>query len=196
MKGKVLLAAIFVSSISHASAFDNVFLHGAGYNKLKMQKHNDLLTEKNMISGHGKIVKVIDGDTIWVKVNSDDFNNFMKFSSTDDELKALRDYNQTVKMRIGGINTAESVHPDKRRNTLAGKMASRELKQWAKRGSNADYSCYQHGKYGRPVCAVSINNKDIGLHMIANGFSKYVTYFGKSPFYDEEYTKAYLAVKK
>jgi hypothetical protein len=41
------------------------------------------------------------------------------------------------------------------------------------------------GKYGRPICSVSAANiGDIGLYLIQNGFSEYITHWGRHPYMD------------
>jgi len=146
------------------------------------------LTTSNEISGKGKIAYVIDGDTAWVSVNRTEFNEFLAVADTKDKKKALRTDSMQVKMRIGGINTAESEHRIKSKNSAFGKAASNYLKGWASGGS-AEYSCYAHGYYSRPICAVSANGFDIGYDMIKNGYSDYDTSWGKHPYFDAQYKK-------
>lgn len=149
---------------------------------------NSLSTE-NSISGEGRIAYIIDGDTAWVSVGTNEFNKFIAVADSSNKKKALITKNKQVKMRIGGINTAESVHRDKSKNTTQGKNASDYLKGWASNGK-AKYECYDHGKYGRPICAIIVNGKDIGYEMIKNGYSDYVTSWGKHPYFDKEYKAA------
>lgn len=57
--------------------------------------------QAGVLYGPYKVVRVVDGDTLVVNINSDE-----------------------VKVRLIGINTPESVHPDKKLNTEEGKLAS------------------------------------------------------------------------
>lgn len=149
----------------------------------------DEISPYSMIKGKGILYSVVDGDTVWVKVNKKTFDKFEYFADTYNQKKALRRYNHTVKMRIGGINTAESVSPIHAKNTTAGKKASNYLKEWAEQGGITHFQCYDIGYFGRPICAVNVNGYDIGYRMIKNGYSKYFTKYGKSPIYDYEYKR-------
>jgi endonuclease YncB( thermonuclease family) len=148
------------------------------------------LSITNKIVGEGKIYKVVDGDTIWLNVsNRKVFNEFLMLADTDDKKKALNSKFSSVKMRIAAINTDESVHRDTSKNSKSGKKASDFLKSRAE-GKKASFSCWQHGRYGRPVCGVYFEKRDMGLLMIESGYSDYVTKYGTHPYLHKEYTRA------
>lgn len=148
------------------------------------------LSITNKIVGQGTIYKVVDGDTVWINVsNRKIFNKFMALADTNDKKKALKSKYSSVKMRIAAINTDESVHRDKSKNSKSGKKASDFLKSRAE-GKKASFACWQHGRYGRPVCGVYFAKRDMGLLMIESGYSDYVTKYGTHPYLHKEYTRA------
>ena len=71
----------------------------------------------------GKVAKVVDGDTAYIALSDTYYAKFRVMADTKQKLRAFKD-NNTVKVRIGGINTPESVHTNKKMNTQAGKLAS------------------------------------------------------------------------
>lgn len=167
-----MLATVFIAS---ASAKDN-------------------LKWSNKIMGTGVIYQVVDGDTIWINVdNQNTFNRFIELADTSDKKKALRKNYKSIKIRIANINTAESVHRDKSKNSKAGKNASNYLKSIASK-AKAQFICWDHGKYGRPICSVEFKdntgNVDIAYRMISQGYSDYVTAWGKHPYAHKDYAKA------
>ena len=113
-----------------------------------------------------ELVKVTDGDTIWVKP-----------TGTKDS--------ERFKVRLIGINTPESVHSDKTKNTKAGKEASKFLKALLEKYDTLylEYDETQYDKYGRTLAYVWLNNTftdsyddfkayNVGAILIANGHAK------------------------
>jgi len=147
------------------------------------------LFASNAIHGVGSIYRVVDGDTLMMNVSQSDYNKFKTVSNSTYKEGNLTDKYKTVKMRIASINTEESAHRDTSRNTAKGKASSNYLKSWASK-ETGEFRCYDHGDYGRPICTVSVNGRDIGYDMIKNGHSDYVTFFGKNPYYDKKYSLA------
>ncbi|WP_318433664.1 thermonuclease family protein [Photobacterium leiognathi] len=88
--------------------------------------HADLSTRTPFVAT-GKVAKVVDGDTAYVALSDTSYAKFRAMADTK-QLRSFKDNNNTVKVRIGGINTPESVHANKKMNTKAGELAS----QWAK----------------------------------------------------------------
>ena len=159
------------------------------------------LSFDNVIVGTGLIYTVIDGDTVWVNV--DDRGVFAKFTQAakdsdsvyqNKKESALKTRYRSVKMRLGGINTAESVHRNTSLNSKEGKSASDFLKSKASK-RQAKFACWDHGLYGRPICSVEFQDMDnsyvdIGYLMISEGHSNYVTKYGKHPYADADYRRA------
>ena len=79
------------------------------------------------IDGNGKIYYVIDGDTVLMSDVGDETYKFLKQKSHKKE--NFDDRFNSIKIRIGNINTKESVHKDKTKNTKDGKEASDYLKK-------------------------------------------------------------------
>lgn len=88
------------------------------------------------------VTRIIDGDTIAVDILSD---------NTDEEYT----------VRLIGVNTPESVHPDESKNTEAGSMASDYTKTFLPEGTKiwlqSDTS--ETDKYGRLLRYVWLSNK-------------------------------------
>jgi len=101
-----------------------------------------------------EVVRIVDGDTIVVSYNGTD-----------------------EKVRLIGVDTPESVHADKRKNTeegvkishytkskLTGKMVSLEL------------DVQQRDKYGRILAYVYLDGEMYNKHLLEIGFAKVATY--------------------
>lgn len=131
--------------------------------------HADLSVRTPFVAT-GKVVKVIDGDTAYIALSDTSYTKFRAMADTKQKLRAFKDNNNTVKVRIGGINTPESVHPNKKMNSKAGKLAS----EWAKDNFHrhpVKLRCWNFGRYGRPICSIRTEhgNKDWGLEAIQSG---------------------------
>ncbi|WP_305372803.1 thermonuclease family protein [Photobacterium leiognathi] len=152
--------------------------------------HADLSTRTPFVAT-GKVAKVVDGDTAYVALSDKYYAKFRAMADTKQKLRAFKDNNNTVKVRLGGINTPESVHANKKMNTQAGKLAS----QWAKDNfyrHPVTLRCWDFGRYGRPICSIQTEhgNKDWGLEAIKAGHSDYITKYGKHPFLHSKYRVA------
>lgn len=182
---------------AHPGGHDNnsikyeVSLNDIAYNIFgKFEKSmSRTLKVKNAIEGTGKVYRVVDGDTIVVNVDSASFSRFVELANTDDKKKHLNHQYKSVKFRIANVNTAESVHKIKSKNTAAGKTASNYLTRLVDKKS-VRFKCYDHGDYGRPICVVATGNKDLSYNIILNGYSEYVTAWGKNPYYHSNYQSA------
>ncbi len=123
------------------------------------------------------IKRVIDGDTLEV---------------------ALED-GTVEKVRLLCVNTEESVHPDKKKNTAFGKETSDHVKELLKDskkslpGSLEFEDGRRRDRYGRLLCYVFWKNPpgiNLNLYLISNGYSPYYTRYGRSKKYHEEFKKA------
>ncbi len=122
-----------------------------------------------------KVVKVIDGDT---------------FSVSSD--------NQTLKVRVLGINTPETVDP-RRKVECFGKEASDKAKSLLTGQTvklETDPTQDDKDKYGRLLRYVYLpNNKDYGLEMIKSGYAYEYTY--DLPYkYQNEYKSAQIEAER
>ncbi len=137
--------------------------------------------QKFNIQGSGTVTRVIDGDTLVLKVRERAvFNRFISHAGTRQQQRHLDAGGQLIRVRIANINTAESVHPDKKKNTTFGQQAGEFLKSIAQDRS-VGFWCWDFGYYGRLICSVSVGRKDIGLTMIQNGYSDYIVRYGEHP---------------
>lgn len=124
-------------------------------------------------NGTGSIYRVIDGDTIIATgISSPAFETLAKYVAP----KYVNHKYRSVRIRIDGINTAES-------GTVRGEAATQFLVARAEK-ANVQFRCYDVGDFGRALCNVMFgpNNTDIGSLMIRNGYSRYFTKYGGVPF--------------
>lgn len=139
------------------------------------------------ISGKGQIYYVIDGDTVLMSGVQNDVYRFLKNQSHDKD--NFNDRYNSIKIRIGNINTKESKHRDKSRNSKAGEEAGNYLKNLVEK-KYFNFYCWDIGDHGRPICSVFNEQIDIGEHMIKRGYTDYVTYWGKHPKWHKRYSEA------
>ncbi|MBM7549602.1 cell wall-binding repeat-containing protein [Peptoniphilus gorbachii] len=100
------------------------------------------------------VTRVVDGDTIVVNINGKD-----------------------EKVRLIGVDTPESVHPDKNRNTEFGKVASNFTKNLLKGKSvKLEFDVQQRDKYGRLLAYVYIEGKMVNKELLIAGMAKVATF--------------------
>jgi endonuclease YncB( thermonuclease family) len=140
------------------------------------------------ISGTGTVWRAVDGDTFWISdVERSTFDQLWQKSQDPDHFN--RKYS-SIKIRIGGVDTEESTHKDRSKNTDRGRGISEHMKKLSA-GQPARFRCWTIGKYGRPICAVNLQDiGDIGRYLITNGLSPYVTVWGAHPYLHEVYRQA------
>lgn len=100
------------------------------------------------------VTRVVDGDTIVATVNG-----------------------RSEKIRFIGINTPESVHPNKSKNTEEGRQASAFTKEQLQ-GKEVllEFDVQQRDKYGRLLAYVYLNNKMFNETLLEKGYAKIATY--------------------
>jgi len=79
--------------------------------------------------------------------------------------KAVRFKDLTFKARILNINTEESVHRNKAKNTAFGKAVSKLVKREIT-AKKVSFTCNGVGKYKRPLCSVYINEHDYAKSLV------------------------------
>lgn len=101
-----------------------------------------------------KVLRVIDGDTIEIDMNG-----------------------KAEKVRLIGVNTPESVHPDESKNVPFGKVAS-DFTKAALEGKNIvlEYDVTPRDKYGRILAYVWIDGKMFNKILLENGMAEVKTY--------------------
>lgn len=147
------------------------------------------LSRAHPVSGYGFVYHVIDGDTFIVNVEDDAVYKKLKSLTKGKNKKYLQDKFKGFRIRLANTNTAESKHQDESRNTAEGIQASYYTKRLIEK-KRVYFNCWGYGKYNRTICSVSLNGQDVGINLIENGYSDYVTYWGEHPYLHEEYEKA------
>lgn len=143
------------------------------------------------ISGEGRIARVKDGDTFVIQSSATSrlYNAGMVLGEYNVNLKK-----QLFVLRVANIDTQESVHKDSSRNTDFGASTSEYVKNNFL-DENISFTCYKKGNFDRAICSFSVNGKDFGIHMIENGYSTYLTKYGRHPTMHREYSNASGGVK-
>lgn len=100
------------------------------------------------------VVRVIDGDTIVV-----DFNG------------------QNEKVRLIGVDTPESVHPNERKNTEEGVLTSNYTKErLSGKSVKLEFDVQERDKYGRLLAYVYIDDYMYNKELLEKGYAKIATY--------------------
>lgn len=136
------------------------------------------------VSGIGQIQYVVDGDTYKLAIRDARKLAIIRKTATPANIKG-----NAIRMRMLGIDTEESVHTDAGRNSAFGKHTSDFVKNELT-GATVNYTCEGAGRYGRPLCSISVNGTDYGARLISLGLSPYLTKYGNHPWLDTEYRMA------
>ena len=110
--------------------------------------------EVNISSNTYEVLRVVDGDTIQI------------------------DYNGTKeKVRMIGIDTPESVHPDENKNSENGKIASDYTKELLTGKFVAlEFDVQERDKYGRFLAYVYLDGEMINKKLLHDGYAQIATY--------------------
>lgn len=125
--------------------------------------------------GAYEVVSVIDGDTIDVDIDG-----------------------EAVRVRLLGVDTPESVHPDESRNTDEGKAAADWMRaKLVGEKVYLEYDIQQMDKYGRTLAYVYLDDRETMVNrlMLENGLAQIMTVQPNSKYADEFY-KLQLAARK
>ena len=100
------------------------------------------------------VVEIVDGDTIKI------------------------DYHGKIeKLRMIGIDTPESVHPNKKKNTRQGKTASNFTKQeLLNKKIEVEFDVQKRDKYGRLLGYVYVDGKMYNKTLLEEGYARLATY--------------------
>ena len=123
--------------------------------------------------GPYEVVKVVDGDTIKLLIDGEKKN-----------------------VRLIGIDTPESVHPDSDRNVPEGKLASDHTKELV--GDNPlylEYGTEPQDRYGRPLCYVYLpDGTMLNEIILSDGYAK-VLIVGKNKEYKDRFNEIQAEAK-
>lgn len=150
----VVLASLLSTSNSNNFEIDKYKSNGSTFNTILMQKNTEEKDLNNKLKlEEVEVTRVIDGDTFECVIDG-----------------------KTQKVRLIGVDTPESVHPDKNKNIAEGKKASdytKEKLQGKKVG--LEYDVQKNDKYGRILAYVWNESKMYNLELLEKGYAKVMT---------------------
>lgn len=116
---------------------------------------NKNIVESRQTEGKYFVTEVVDGDTY--KINYE---------------------GKEQKVRLIGVDTPESVHPDKSKNTQYGKEASNYVKELIeKKYISLEFDVSKTDKYGRLLAYVYLENGEmLNMRLIKEGYAQVATY--------------------
>ena len=121
-----------------------------------------------------KVIRVIDGDTIDV-----DYHGHRE------------------RVRLLCVNTPESVHPNRSRNTPMGTTASLYTKKiLTGKSVDLEFEGNRRGRFKRLLAYVIVDNANFNLDLVEQGFSPYYTRYGLSKAYDRRFRQAEQRAKE
>lgn len=113
-----------------------------------------VLVNSNYPYGKYKVTRVVDGDTFQV-----DFNGTKE------------------KVRLIGVDTPESVHPDVSKNVAEGKIASEYAKRkLGNKEVGLEFDVQERDVYGRLLAYVWLDGEMYNKHLLTTGYAKVATY--------------------
>lgn len=152
--------------------------------------HSHAITPSSPVITQGTVYRVIDGDTYVVNVDDAAFARFQAAAGKDQRRNRYLDPRfNSIRVRLANVDTPESVHANPKMNTQAGRDASAAVKRLIE-GKQVEVRCHDWGQYGRSICNVLLGGSDVGLWLIQQGHSEYVSRWGKNPYMHREYTQA------
>lgn len=115
----------------------------------------DNLAQTQELAGKYLVTEVVDGDTY--KINYE---------------------GKEQKVRLIGVDTPESVHPDKTKNTKYGKEASNYVKQLIEnKYISLEFDVSQTDKYGRLLAYVYLEDGEmLNVKLVKEGYAQVATY--------------------
>lgn len=115
-----------------------------------------------------EVLRVIDGDTIDIDYNG-----------------------KRERIRFLNVDTPESVHPDRTRNTRLGKLTSDYTKErLSGKYISLEFDGKKRGRYGRLLAYVSLDKNNFNLELVQKGWSPYYTKYGKSKKHHDQFILA------
>lgn len=122
---------------------------GAAQYEVKGQDTSEIDNKKTY-----EVVRVVDGDTFVIKYNEKD-----------------------EKIRLIGVDTPESVHPNEEKNTEFGKEVSNFAKEMLSgKQVNLEFDVEKRDKYGRLLAYVYLDGQMYNKLLLQKGYAKLATY--------------------
>ena len=117
-------------------------------------ENNNTTTENSIYKGPYEVVKVVDGDTVKLLIDG-----------------------ETATVRLIGIDTPESVHPDKSKNVPEGTLASDHTKELIEdKFVYIEYGKESHDRYNRILAYVYIDeNTMLNAQILEDGYAEVYT---------------------
>lgn len=125
-----------------------------------------------------EILNVLGIETKIEKFSNKDENLYTVISVIDGDTFKISYNGEETKVRLIGIDTPESVHPDKTKNTSYGKEASNYTKSLIE-GKNIklEFDVSKTDKYGRLLAYVYLENGEmLNEKLIKDGYAQVATY--------------------
>ena len=171
-----LVAFVIVEAIYCKAAVDRQSIQAKSISNDQITEHTEVeeetvlveTTEEKQLHGPYVVVRVVDGDTAVIKIDNED-----------------------KKVRFIGVDTPESVHPDKEKNTEEGKTASDYTKALlTEQEVYLEYDVSPEDRFGRILAYVYLSDKETMVQelLLKNGMattmtiqpnSKYADYFSQ-----------------
>ena len=110
-----------------------------------------------------EVIRVVDGDTLVIDYEGNE-----------------------EKVRLIGVDTPESVHPDKTKNTSYGKLASEYTKEkLLGKSVSLEFDVEKRDKYGRLLAYLYLNGKMYNKTLLEEGYAKVATFPPNVKYVDE-----------
>jgi len=124
---------------------------------------NVFFTDEENLQGPYKVTRVVDGDTIIVDLNGTE-----------------------ERVRLIGIDTPESVHPDKEKNVEYGQIASAYTKNKLEgKQVYLEFDVQERDQYGRLLAYVYVDGEMFNKTLLEQGHAKVATYPPNVKYVDE-----------
>jgi len=129
-----------------------------------------LLTAPLLAKEEAQLIRVVDGDTIIVLYKG-----------------------KKERVRLLCVDTEESVHPKKEKNTAKGKATSEAVKKKLQlvRKVKLEFEAKKRDRYKRLLAYVWIGDEMLNIWLIKNKHSKYETKWGRSKLYHKEFSNVH-----
>lgn len=144
---------------------DNILYNGTTY--VPIRSVAEMLSKEVQWNNETKTVEIIDSNKITAKVSS----------VTDGDTFRVIINNKEDKVRLIGVDTPESVHPDESKNTEFGKTASNYTKsQLENKDVILELDIQERDKYGRLLAYVYLNDEMFNETLLIEGYARVSTY--------------------